>query len=311
MSRYDPHLIAALAEGSLEPDEAARVERELAADPVALAELEAQRTAIAALRSTPDAQLTDIERAGMRAAIADALGLAERETTPASAGPRRIPWGSLGVAAAALTALIAVVPIVGLLNTGGDGAADATLAPAAVSTSTLMADGEEAADPPTEEAVTDSAPLLTDDNAFDAGSEAPGDDPTGFGFSTTVPTRSTTTEGIDETTTTTSEAITEGTSTTAAGETDAATQELVDELALLLEDQEALEEVSGEPTEDTLCWVEDTDKRGGEAPGDRWFFEYDNGEQAVIVYFLYGEEGAPGPFSVYEVEGCDEVVEIP
>ena len=112
MTRYDPDIIAALAEGRLDPDEAARIERELASDPAALQALEAQRAALVALAAAPEPQLTDLERAGMHAAIAEAIGLVEPDLM-AAAAPRRVPWGSLGIAAAALAGLVAVVPVVG------------------------------------------------------------------------------------------------------------------------------------------------------------------------------------------------------
>lgn len=311
MTRYDPDLIAALAEGTLDPEDAARVEREIADNPAALAELEAQRTALTALSEATDAQLTELERTTMRAAIADALGLVEHETAASPAAPRRVPWGAVAVAGAALAGLVAVVPVVGLLNTGGDDAGSTeTLAGVALSTTTIAADGA-VAEAPTVGMLEDSA--QSDDRAaFDAGSEAPGDDLDAFGSSTTVATIPTTTVPPD-TSTTTSEGAGEGDSTTSttAAAPDPETQAIIDGLTELREDQEAIDDFAEEPTEETQCWVEDTDYRGGEDPGGRWFFEYDDGEQIYVVYFLYDEEGAAGPFMVYDSEECEPVIEVP
>jgi hypothetical protein len=119
MTRYDPELIAALAEGRLDPQEAEALERAIAADPVASADLAAQRTALEAMRQEPAPMLSSSERSDLRNRIAAELGLTPVDA-PAPA-PRRIAWGSIAVAAAALVGVIAIVPVVGLLTTSGDG----------------------------------------------------------------------------------------------------------------------------------------------------------------------------------------------
>ncbi len=118
MPRHDPDAIAALAEGRLDPEEAATLEREIAADPIAATQLAELRIALEAAAEAVRPELTVSERSDLRAAVADALGI----TTPDAVSqtvPGRVPWGSLGIAAAALAGLIAVVPVVGLLSTGG------------------------------------------------------------------------------------------------------------------------------------------------------------------------------------------------
>ena len=121
MTHFDPDLIAALAEGSLDPDRAADLERAVAADPVAAAELAAQRAALEAVREAAPITLSDAERARLRAGIADQLGIV-REPSPRSVPVRRrrIHWPAIAVAAASLVAVVAVVP--GVLRTAGDDA---------------------------------------------------------------------------------------------------------------------------------------------------------------------------------------------
>ena len=119
MARYDPDRIAALAAGSLDPPEAAALEAEIAADPRAAAELAAHRLALQALRRAPAPTLSAAERSELRRAVAHALNLEPSSLTTASTA-RRLPWRALALAAAALAAIVAVVPLMGLLSVGGD-----------------------------------------------------------------------------------------------------------------------------------------------------------------------------------------------
>jgi len=135
MARYDPDRIAALAAGSLDPAEAASLEAQLAADPRAAAELAAQRRALEAIRRAPAGLLSDAERTELRRAVAAALHLdAGPVTAAAPVSRRRVPWRPLAVAAAALAALVAAVPLFGLLSVGDDDAALTTVALAATTT---------------------------------------------------------------------------------------------------------------------------------------------------------------------------------
>ena len=120
MPDHDHDLIAALAEGRLEPDLAADAERAIAADPAAAALLAAHRRALAAIAAAPPAALTESERANLRASVADAVGL---DRSPQPVVRRRAPWAAVSIAAAALAALIAVVPLTRLLSDSGDNAA--------------------------------------------------------------------------------------------------------------------------------------------------------------------------------------------
>jgi anti-sigma factor RsiW len=66
MSRYDLDTIAALAEGRLDPERARELERGIAADPVASAELAAHRTALTAAGTAPSPTLSTDERTMLR-----------------------------------------------------------------------------------------------------------------------------------------------------------------------------------------------------------------------------------------------------
>jgi hypothetical protein len=131
MAKYDPDRIAALAAGSLDPAEAAVLEAAIAADPRAAADLAAQRLALDAIHRAPAPLLSDTERTDLRRAVAAALHL-EDSPAPAAAtalaSRRRVPWRPLAVAAAALTALVAAVPLFGLLSVGEEEAALTTIA---------------------------------------------------------------------------------------------------------------------------------------------------------------------------------------
>lgn len=116
----DHDLIAALAEGRLDAAEAATAERAIAADPEAAALLAAHRTALAATRAAEPAVLTNTERRDLRASVSEAVGL---DRSPQLAVRRRAPWAAISIAAATLAALVAVVPLAGLLTESGDSAA--------------------------------------------------------------------------------------------------------------------------------------------------------------------------------------------
>jgi hypothetical protein len=139
MAKYDPDRLAALAAGSLDPAEAAAFEAEIAADPRAAAELAAQRLALDAIRRAPAPVLSAAERADLRRAVAAALHLEDSpEPSAVVAARRRLPWRPLAVAAAALAALVAAVPLFGLLSTGDDAATRTTIA---LSATTMAREG--------------------------------------------------------------------------------------------------------------------------------------------------------------------------
>jgi anti-sigma factor RsiW len=117
MPDHDHDLIAALAEGRLDPERAAEAEQAITADPAAAALLAAHRRALGAIAAAPRPALTEAEQADLRTSVAEALGL---DLSPAPAQRRRAPWAAISVAAATLAALVAVVPLTGLLSNSGD-----------------------------------------------------------------------------------------------------------------------------------------------------------------------------------------------
>jgi len=103
MNRRELELLAALAEGRLEDEREALSLVE--SSPEHLAEYEAQKAAVQALRSTPAAELTEHERAALRRDVWAAL-----RPTPAPAAPRARRW------APAAAVVVAVVGSAVVLN---------------------------------------------------------------------------------------------------------------------------------------------------------------------------------------------------
>ncbi len=121
MREYDPELIFDLVAGDLPPAEAAALEARIAADPKAAAELLAQRATLSALRQATPARLTAAERTTLHAAVASRLGL-EPGQAPVARTRRAVPWGAIAVAASAIVAIVAVAPMMSLLDRGSDDA---------------------------------------------------------------------------------------------------------------------------------------------------------------------------------------------
>ena len=167
MPRFDLDTIAALAEGRLDPERARELERGIASDPVASAELAAHRTALAAARTAPSPTLSDDERSTLHASIASALGLEEPEAAQAPSAPRRVPWAAISLAAAALVALVSIAPLADLLSTGSETAAATTLGALELTTTPPQADasvvitGGESPDAGFESATTTAAGTTT------------------------------------------------------------------------------------------------------------------------------------------------------
>ncbi|MEE9298227.1 MAG: hypothetical protein V3V29_04250 [Acidimicrobiia bacterium] len=302
MPRYDPETIAALAEGRLEPEEAAALEREIAGDPVASADLAAQRLALEALAAAPPAELTPSERTELRAAVADALGIVASDPI---GEPRRrtAPWASLGIAAAALAALVAIVPVVGLLSTGGSGddadsfelAAEApTTAQAVEEEARSAAASDEAAGPP-------AVGAADADDAPTSGGE-PAAESSAFASSTTTVPRTTT--AVPAATTTETEA------TTTLVIDEEALAALTAELEEIKNDSDLVDELAGEALAEDSCWEEDGLLRGDPSP-PRYTFVYENEQVTAVIYFER-DGGVAGPFQVWGVlPDCADLVVIP
>ncbi len=308
MPRHDPDIIAALAEGRLDPDEAAALEREISTDPIASAELAAHRIALAAAADAPKPSMSMAERSELRDAVADALGIGDEEPAVDPTAERRVPWASLGIAAATLAGLMAIVPIAGLLSTGGaDDAASLELgALAPTSTAAAAADSEMRAAAATEEmAAVGEADL---DDALMSGETSA--DGAAFGSSTTVA-RTTTAAAAPAISTTqattTTDAPTESSTTTSTASE--AVQLLAAELEVIKSGPAPVTEFADEALEEDACYDKDTEIRV-DPPPSRYTFEYENGELTVIVYFeLFGAE--LGPFQVWGLPDCADLVVIP
>ncbi|MEX0825785.1 MAG: hypothetical protein WD184_03355 [Acidimicrobiia bacterium] len=197
MPEFDHDLIAALADGRLDPSEAAAAERVIAADGEATAALAQHRRALAAVRAAPPANLTDGERERVHMAVAEAIGF---DRTPASAASgRRAPWGAITVAAATLAALVAVVPIAGLLTSDQPDSSDVSLGLAEVDASRTAEDAGAEPMAGVDSTITDGmsttpasgdsegAPAAADDDVEEA-LTALADDPAGSRYRATSPT---------------------------------------------------------------------------------------------------------------------------
>jgi len=319
MPRYDPDDIAALAEGRLDPETAAALEREITTDPIAGVELSAQRSALDAVSGATRPELTILERSDLRSAVADALGITapEFEETQRS---RRVPWGSLGIAAATLVGLVAVVPLVGLLSTDGDdvsASASFELAPEAPTTTVAAAEPEQQRSPAaegTEEAgkadeVSEAAPAIVtevdEDDALRVGEDVDNGVAT-FGSSTTLPRATTTTPPPDTTTLDVTESST--TTSEVAPSDGEGIEQLAAELGAIRSDTD-VSVIAEDVLEETACWAEDNETRPDPSP-QLFFFEYERDQLAVIVYFEL-TEGEVGPFQVWSVPACANLVVIP
>jgi hypothetical protein len=129
MHDHDFELIAAIAEGALDPEEQAAAEDLLTSCLVCSTDLQLQLEALAFLRLAPPMMMTDLERASLHRSVTEKLAPAAR-SVPSQA---RIPWFQrLLPAMAAAAALVAVVGVGSMLINGSGGAdiADETTAAA-------------------------------------------------------------------------------------------------------------------------------------------------------------------------------------
>lgn len=141
MNDRDLDLILALAESRLPADEVAVAAARVAADPDLTAELEAQRTAITAIRSAGSVAMTDAERMRMRAALEGHLNLS-RESTAVTTRTSFVRWMApvasvAGIAVVVIGAFVIVPDMVG----GGESASeDDTFAAMTEETTTMAAE---------------------------------------------------------------------------------------------------------------------------------------------------------------------------
>jgi anti-sigma factor RsiW len=282
MTRYDPELIAALAEGRLDPTEAEALERAIADDPRASADLAAQRIALEAMREEPVPMLTEAERSDMRRRVAAELGLA-REATPAPA-PRRIAWGSIAVAGAALVGVIAIVPVVGLLTTSGD-ADDA----AAVS----LADASQ-------------APARSDDLVFEAAPPPV----TSEAVERSTATTSATDGAADTTAASEGPTTTTGSGTTAAPGTTTVPQSERDAWLAEWRDETADPATAGAPNSTTPC-LEQADIHLDDATDEGVLVEgAEYSDTAAVAFYLVDEAGDVGEIAAFIAETCELIAAL-
>lgn len=322
MHRFDAETIAALAEGTLDPEEARELEAQIAADPVATAELEAHRAALAAIEAAPAIHLTQAERSSLRATVAEAAGFSPGHMAPAEPGgdaPQRvgfktqrtrpIPWPAMAVAGAALLTLVAIVPIAGLLTTqGSDDATASATAPLPESSPTTIAVDQASGGADTSDGTSPPAAAAGDTDSLDVSREAAAE------------------------TTTTAHADISTIETTVPEEPPALDPASALELAALRADPEALGQLAAPPSPDTPCIQEASDVLGS---GDLSVFEFSPtpppppesstttsptstsdapGEPPRYrVFFTPGAdpEQEPGPFVAFASDACDTPLTVP
>lgn len=160
MHNHDLDLIAALAEGRLDADQARSAEESFAGCEECSTNLIAHRASLAATTVAERPGLTMAESAELRRQVGDAVGLAPR----VEKAPQRRPWMGLATAAAVVVALVAVAPLVNLLSTDSEDSAAAattiaaTLGSAESSTAADSAEAPLATAPPATEAPATQAP---------------------------------------------------------------------------------------------------------------------------------------------------------
>lgn len=159
MHNHDLDLIAALAEGRLDADQARSAEESFAGCEECLTDLTAHRASLAATAAAERPGLTMAESAELRRRVGDGVGLSPR----VEKAPQRRPWLGLATAAAVVIALVAVAPLVNLLSTDSDDSAAAattiaeTLVSAESSTEADSAEAPLATAPPATEAPSTQA----------------------------------------------------------------------------------------------------------------------------------------------------------
>lgn len=281
MPRYDPELIAALADGTLDPEVAARLEREIAADPQSAAELAAQRAAREALQMAPPPRLSDAERFSLHEAVAAAVNLDLEPQAAAEPRPRRrVPWGPIAVAAASLAGLLVAVPLIGLLSVGGD---DATLETVAFAT-TAAATPDPSTMPAAAPEIDEEMLVMADDAAENGEAGAPSE--YAAEMSTTAP------------------------ATTAAPETTIFRSRLDGEAVLeeFLADADLLAELQAEPPDGDYCVAEAGDLADDTlARATRFAAEVGD----AVVWYTIGEDGAPLRVLVFDPVDCVLIAEGP
>lgn len=277
MHSFDPELLAALADGTLAPAEAAVLEARIAGDPAAATELAGQRAALAAMRGATPPRLDERERIALHAAVAGQLGLTADGSTVAPRSRRRVAWGPIAVAATTLVAIVAFAPTVADIA-GGDEEAAVT----AEGVTTVPADLE-----------SDAAPL---------GAEVP--EPT---LATADATDGGTPAGDAHATTTLAAAMTERA---------ASLPKVAEDLILLKSDPEALGVLERPLKDTTACVAEATEFLGSPqlTTFDYPMESTDPGSAPItyVVFRLAPADGAgPGTLVAFDPADCATPIVVP
>jgi hypothetical protein len=84
---------------------------------------------------------------------------------------------------------------------------------------------------------------------------------------------------------------------------------LSEELMALRADPDEVEARAAAADAEDECWIQDTGIRLSPPPA-RYSFEYVHGEITVIVYYEVDSTGEIGPFQVWGVPDCAELVVV-
>jgi len=223
-------------------------------------------------------RLSSPEPAPLHEAVAAAVNLALTPAAPPAPEKRRIPWGPLAIAAAALAGLVVAVPLSGLLSVGGDnGASPETIALAATTTPSSTREDSIAADPAPAEAPAPFADDLPENSEIGSQDGA----------------------GAPETTSAPATTIT----TTAAAETTIATsfRQRPDGEAILAYFLVAPDDIEGLDEGGDVCNAEALDLLGDD--GARAAMVPDGGTTAV-VWFTSAGDGSIDRVLVYDAADC-------
>ncbi len=280
MRDFDPDLVAALAEGTLPPAEAAALEARLAGDRRAAAELAAQRAALAAIRGAATPRLEERERIALHAAVAGHLGLTADGPAVAPRSRRRMAWGPIAVAATTLVAIVAFAPSVADLAGGDDEGAITAEGATTVATSDLEFDAAPlGAELPPE-------PTVAGTDAADGGTLEAGDS------------YATTTVG------------------TAMTERAAILPKVAEDLTLLKNDPEALN-VLERPVDDATACVAEATAYLGSAEFTTFTYPTESTDPAAapviyVVFRLAASDGVgPGTLVAFDPADCETPIAVP
>lgn len=155
--KHDFELIAAIAEGGMDPDKQAVAEASLVSCEACSSDLQLQREALAAIHDAPPVAMTDLERAALHRSVAAAL-------TPVNLRPDSkpiVPWFQRLMPAMAAAAALLVVVGVGSVLVNGTGDADTAAETTTVAGDSLRTAPDEELGGASNDAQFEEAPAAT------------------------------------------------------------------------------------------------------------------------------------------------------